>query len=117
MNKVSLFVCGCVPILLSGCMPGIFQYDRGNPVVMSSLQHGATRQSVLDAAGPPLDSMGLPRIGGVCFNYMLRNKANTLPYYVAFNAQGRVVNAGYVTCGKAAASGYLNSSAPLQQRY
>jgi len=102
---------------LCGCVPSILQYDRSNPVVMSSLQHGATRDAVLSAAGEPLDVMVLPGINGVCHNYILRNQGNSSPYYVAFNAQGRVVNAGYIDCEKAVASGYLQTSEPIKQRY
>lgn len=116
MTKAILLACG-VSAALSGCMPSILQYDRGNPVVMSSLRQGATRESVLSAAGRPLDAMVLPGINGVCYNYLLRNRGNTSPYYVAFNAQGRVVNAGYIACEKALAAGYLDSSEPIKQRY
>lgn len=116
MTKAILLACG-VSAALSGCMPSILQYDRGNPVVMSSLLQGATRESVLSAAGRPLDAMVLPGINGVCYNYLLRNRGNTSPYYVAFNAQGRVVNAGYIACEKALAAGYLDSSEPIKQRY
>jgi len=98
-------------------MPSVLQYDRGNPVVMSSLQQGATRESVLSAAGRPLDAMVLPGIKGVCYNYLLRNRGNSSPYYVAFNAQGRVVNAGYIACEKAVAAGYLDASEPIKPRY
>ena len=48
MTKAILLACG-VSTALSGCMPSVLQYDRGNPVVMSSLQQGATRESVLSA--------------------------------------------------------------------
>ena len=116
MTKAILLACG-VSAALSGCMPSILQYDRGNPVVMSSLQQGATRESVLSAAGRPLDAMVLPGINGDCYNYLLRNRGTTSPYYVAFNAQGRVVNAGYIACEKALAAGYLDSSEPIKQRY
>jgi len=116
MTKSILLACG-VAAVLSGCMPSILQYDRGNPVVMSSLQQGATRESVLSAAGRPLDAMVLRGINGVCYNYLLRNRGNTSPYYVAFNAQGRVVNAGYIACEKALAAGYVDSSEPIKQRY
>lgn len=116
MTKAILLACG-VSAALSGCMPSILQYDRGNPVVMSSLRQGATRESVLSAAGRPLDAMVLPGINGVCYNYLLRNRGNTSPYYVAFNAQGRAVNAGYIACEKALAAGYLDASEPIKQRY
>ncbi|HAV72384.1 hypothetical protein CEE60_10260 [Stenotrophomonas maltophilia] len=116
MTKAILLAFG-VSAALSGCMPSVLQYDRGNPVVMSSLQQGATRESVLSAAGRPLDAMVLPGINGVCYNYLLRNRGNSSPYYVAFNAQGRVVNAGYIACEKAVAAGYLDASEPIKPRY
>ncbi|MEN5100340.1 hypothetical protein [Stenotrophomonas sp. TWI809] len=116
MTQAILLACG-VCASLSACMPSVLQYDRGNPVVMSSLQQGASRESVLSAAGRPLDAMVLPGINGVCYNYLLRNRGNSSPYYVAFNAQGRVVNAGYIACEKALAAGYLDSSEPIKPRY
>ncbi len=116
MTRATLLACS-VAVGLSGCMPSVLQYDRGNPVVMSSLQQGATRESVLSAAGRPLDAMVLPGIKGVCYNYLLRNRGNSSPYYVAFNAQGRVVNAGYIACEKAVAAGYLDASEPIKPRY
>jgi len=116
MTKAILLACG-ICAGLSACMPSVLQYDRGNPVVMSSLQQGATRESILSTAGRPLDAMVVPGINGVCYNYLLRNRGNTSPYYVVFNAQGRVVNAGYIACEKALAAGYLDSSEPIKPRY
>lgn len=116
-TKPPILLACALSVGLAGCMPSILHYDRGNPVVMSSLQQGATRESVLSAAGQPLDATVLPGIKGVCYDYILRNRGNSSPYYVAFNAQGRVVNAGYIACRKGLASGYLESSEPIQPRY
>ncbi|CNE35617.1 hypothetical protein QVN42_15670 [Yersinia nurmii] len=99
-----------IPIL-SACGIGFFKYDSLPVVRATVFTTGATKQSVMNAGGPPDSMMITSKIRGSCLNYTLRKDGYTSPFFVALNRYDQVVEHGYMTCQEA--DSRITSDRPL----
>ena len=94
---------------LAGCAGiGIIRTFGSEPLVLHSVEVGATRQSVM-ALGVPLQSTYSAKTGsGTCLNFTLQKDGQSMPYYVGLNSVDKVKAAGFSTCAEADSRGNLN---------
>ena len=105
------------PLLaVAGCSSlALVNTARQEPVFRAAVQAGATKQSVIAAAGNPNSMYQVINGNGMCANYVF-NK-NGAPFYVVFNKQDRVTSYGFESCADADAKAILRSDQPLQEIY
>lgn len=70
---------------------------RNEPLV-KQVEDGMDRQQVLTLGGPPSSEVRRAVHPGTCNNYVLNKEGHQQPYYVSFDANGRVDGKGFMTC-------------------
>lgn len=70
---------------------------RNEPLV-KQVEDGMDRQQVLILGGPPSSEVRRVVHPGTCNNYVLNKEGHQQPYYVSFDANGRVDGKGFMTC-------------------
>ncbi|MFP2423863.1 hypothetical protein ACLEXA_20400 [Pseudescherichia vulneris] len=93
--------------LLSACSVSFMKFDN-DPLVQATYATDATKSSVMAAGGKPDSEMAVPEINGTCINYMLKKDAESMPFYVAFDKNGKRKHYGYITCQQARAKGVFS---------
>lgn len=94
----------CFLAALAGCSsnttvqnPVDFVTYRDQPLV-KQVEKGMTRQQVLTIGGTPSTEVQRKVNAGTCNNYVLTHEGHQQPYYVNFDANGRVDTKGFMTC-------------------
>ncbi|MDX6039957.1 hypothetical protein [Scandinavium lactucae] len=93
--------------LLSACSMSFMKFDN-DPLVQATYATDATKSSVMAAGGKPDSEMVVPEINGTCINYTLKQDAESMPFYVAFDKNGKRKHYGYITCQQARAKGVFS---------
>ncbi|MFG6655350.1 hypothetical protein ACG0Z5_12870 [Scandinavium sp. M-37] len=93
--------------LLSACSVSFMKFDN-DPLVQATYATDATKSSVMAAGGKPDSEMAVPEINGTCINYTLKKDAESMPFYVAFDKNGKRKHYGYITCQQARAKGVFS---------
>ncbi|MDX6019811.1 hypothetical protein SIL08_05895 [Scandinavium sp. V105_16] len=93
--------------LLSACSMSFMKFDN-DPLVQATYATDATKSSVMAAGGKPDSEMAVPEINGTCINYTLKQDAESMPFYVAFDKNGKRKHYGYITCQQARAKGVFS---------
>jgi osmotically inducible lipoprotein OsmE len=70
---------------------------RHQPLV-EQVKVGMTREQVLTLGGPASSERGRSQRPGSCNDYVLNHEGKEQPYYVAFDANQRVEDKGFLTC-------------------
>ncbi|MCQ4271566.1 osmotically-inducible lipoprotein OsmE [Pseudomonas kuykendallii] len=70
---------------------------RHEPLV-EQVKIGMTKEQALALGGPASSEMGRTVYPGSCNNYVLNHDGKEQPYYVAFDANDRVQDKGFLTC-------------------
>lgn len=100
MYKQSLAVLA-LAATISGCStlenPVDYVTFRDEPLV-KQVEHGMTQEQVRTLGGPPSTQVENRFTGGTCNNYVLNVDRHEQPYYVSFDANGRVDSKGFMTC-------------------
>ncbi|WP_043307775.1 osmotically-inducible lipoprotein OsmE [Pseudomonas sp. ML96] len=100
MNKHTLAV-----LALAGVVGGCSTME--NPVdyatyaeqpLVQQVRDGMTKDEVLTIGGPPSSEVQNTVTAGTCNNYILNEEGKEQPYYVTFDANGRVEGKGFMTC-------------------
>ncbi|MFP2240050.1 hypothetical protein ACLEX4_16195 [Pseudescherichia vulneris] len=93
--------------LLSACSVSFMKFDN-DPLVQATYATDATKSSVMAAGGKPDSEMAVPEINGTCINYTLKKDAESMPFYVAFDKNGKRKHYGYITCQQARTKGVFS---------
>jgi len=103
-------------LTLTGCSAlQVFSYDS-LPVVRATVTQGATKSSVISAAGMPDSEILIKSNQNTCLNYTLRKDNKTTPFFIIVNSRNQVTNYGYVSCGTAIEEGHAAPTEPMKQR-
>ncbi|TLX57457.1 osmotically-inducible lipoprotein OsmE [Stutzerimonas nosocomialis] len=70
---------------------------RDEPLV-KDVRDGMTRAEVLTMGGEPSATSDRVASPGTCNDYILSHKGDQQPYFVSFDANGRVDGKGFLTC-------------------
>jgi osmotically inducible lipoprotein OsmE len=70
---------------------------RHEPLV-EQVKVGMTKEQALTLGGPASSEMARSVYPGSCNNYVLNHEGKEQPYYVAFDANDRVQDKGFLTC-------------------
>ncbi|MGP0170879.1 osmotically-inducible lipoprotein OsmE [Pseudomonas sp. NCHU5208] len=102
MYKHSLAVL-TVAATLGGCStfenPVDYVTFSDEPLV-KQVEDGMTQEQVRTIGGPPSSQEQNRYTGGTCNEYVLYAKGVEQPYYVNFDANGRVDSKGFMTCAQ-----------------
>ncbi|WP_313025103.1 osmotically-inducible lipoprotein OsmE [Pseudomonas lopnurensis] len=89
-------------MLLAGCASNVqnpvdrLTY-RDEPLVRD-VEDGMTQERVLAIGGKPSNASARTVVPGLCHDYILSHEGKRQPYYVSFDASGRVDGQGFLTC-------------------
>jgi len=81
---------------ISGCAGNPLTY-RDEPLV-ANVEIGMSQQQVLALAGPPTSTTTRKEQPGTCNDYLFTHKGERQPYFVSFDATGRVDHKDFRTC-------------------
>lgn len=92
---------------LTACSVGFIKFDN-DPLVQATYAADATKSSVIAAGGKPDSEINVPEINGTCINYTLKKGEERMPFYVAFDKNGKRKHYGYISCQQARAKGVFS---------
>ncbi len=101
MFKRALYPLAAV-LVLAGCASNVqnpvdrITY-RDEPLVRD-VEEGMTQERVLAIGGEPSSAGARTAAPGLCHDYILSRDGKQQPYYVSFDASGRVDGKGFLTC-------------------
>lgn len=93
--------------LLSACSFSFIKFDD-IPLVKATYDNNATKSSVLNAGGKPLNEISLSGDNGTCLDYLLRKNSEQTPFYIVFDKKSNRKQFGYMTCNEAKNRGVFN---------
>ncbi|EWC41034.1 osmotically-inducible lipoprotein OsmE [Stutzerimonas stutzeri] len=89
-------------VLLIGCSGNVQNpvdriTFRDEPLVRD-VETGMSQAQVLAIGGEPSNASARKSAPGLCHDYILNRDGKQQPYYVSFDASGRVDGQGFLTC-------------------
>ncbi|MGH8433503.1 MAG: osmotically-inducible lipoprotein OsmE [Pseudomonas sp.] len=92
----------CVLAAVTGCAsklenPTDYLTYRDEPLA-KNVEKGMTKAQVLSIGGTPSTELRRTESPGTCNNYILNKDGHQQPYYVSFDADGKVDGKGFMTC-------------------
>ncbi len=89
-------------VLLAGCSGNVQNpvdriTFRDQPLVRD-VETGMSLKRVLTIGGEPSKASARGAAPGLCHDYILNHDGKQQPYYVSFDASGRVDGQGFLTC-------------------
>lgn len=97
MNKL-LFALIAVLSAVGGCASDSHVY-RNQPLV-AKVETGMSQDQVQRIGGKPLSVTDRTAVLGTCYDYMLTQAGQRQPFYVSFDAAGKVDHNGFKTCAE-----------------
>lgn len=104
MRKFAFIAFSLAAVVVSGCAthsqnPIDRLTFRAEPLV-KDVEHGMSQERVLAIGGEPSSVTPRNARPGLCQEYVLYHDGEQNPYFVSFDADGRVDGKGFLTCAQ-----------------